>query len=183
VFEELVRQGAQGDVVHNDDTGVKILEVMGERARQAALAGKSADTAGEDLEGTLGRNPAEGSTEKPQAERTGTFTSGIVATSEGHKIALFFSGRQHAGENLKDVLARRAAELSPPIQMCDALSRNLPGELATIVANCLAHRRWQFVDVADRFPDECRHVLESLAVVYRNDAMERPWTTMSVSAR
>ena len=37
VFEELVRQAAQGDVVHNDDTAVKILELMGERARQAAL--------------------------------------------------------------------------------------------------------------------------------------------------
>ena len=37
-FEELVRQAAQGDVVYNDDTTVKILEVMGERARQAALA-------------------------------------------------------------------------------------------------------------------------------------------------
>ena len=27
-FEELIRQAARGDVVHNDDTGVKILEVM-----------------------------------------------------------------------------------------------------------------------------------------------------------
>ena len=31
VFAELVRQAAQGDVLHNDDTGVKILELMGER--------------------------------------------------------------------------------------------------------------------------------------------------------
>ena len=37
VWQELVRQAAQGDVVHNDDTGVKILELMAERARQAAL--------------------------------------------------------------------------------------------------------------------------------------------------
>ena len=53
------------------------------------------------------------------------------------------------------------------------MSRNLPGELKTIVANCLAHGRRQFVDVADRFPEECRHVLESLAVVYHNDALAR----------
>jgi hypothetical protein len=26
------------------------------------------------------------------------------------------------------------------------------------------------VDVAEQFPEECRYVLESLAVVYRNDA-------------
>ena len=49
------------------------------------------------------------------------------------------------------MLARRAAELPPPIQMCDALSRNLPAELKTIVANCLAHGRRQFVEVAERF--------------------------------
>jgi hypothetical protein len=39
------------------------------------------------------------------------FTTGIVATGDGHKIALFLSGRQHAGENLKDVLRRRASAL------------------------------------------------------------------------
>ena len=105
------------------------------------------------------------------------FTTGIISTREGHKIALFLSGRQHAGENLKDVLVRRAAELPPPIQMCDALSRNLPGELATIVAHCLAHGRRQFVEVADRFPEECRHVLESLAVIYHNDG----WRKQSLS--
>ena len=49
----------------------------------------------------------------------------------------------------------------------------LPGELKTILANCLAHGRRQFVDEADRFPEECRHVLEVLAVVYHNDAIAR----------
>jgi hypothetical protein len=63
------------------------------------------------------------------------------------------------------VLKRRAAELPPPIQMCDALSRNLPGELQTIVAHCLAHARRQFVDVYERFPGPCRHLLEALALV------------------
>jgi len=33
-------------------------------------------------------------------ERTGIFTSGIVATHTGHQIALFFTGVRHAGENL-----------------------------------------------------------------------------------
>jgi hypothetical protein len=57
--------------------------------------------------------------------------------------------------------------------MCDALSRNLPGELKTILANCLAHGRRQFVDVADLFPEECQHVLEVFAVVYHNDAIAK----------
>jgi transposase len=149
VYEELIRQAAQGEVLHNDDTTIRILELMGQRAKQKALA--------------------EGST----PERTGLFTSGIVSTREGRRIGLFFSGRKHAGENLADVLAQRAADLGAPIQMCDALSRNLPGELETIVANCLAHGRRQFVDVAECFPAECRQVLESLAVIYRNDALAR----------
>jgi hypothetical protein len=96
-----------------------------------------------------------------------------VALGDGHRVALFFSGSRHAGENLAEVLKLRARELPPPIQMCDALSRNLPGELQSIVAHCLAHARRQFVDVYDRFPEQCRYLLEALAVVYRNEADAR----------
>ena len=156
-YRELIRQAAQGEVLHNDDTTVKILEFMGKRARQQALADNATDGAGK----------------KDTPQRSGIFTSGIVSTNDGRRIALFFSGRQHAGENLADVLAHRAATLAPPIQMCDALSRNLPAGLKTILANCLAHGRRQFVDVAERFPDECRYVLEMLAEVYKNDATAR----------
>jgi transposase len=153
-FAELIRQAAQGEVLHNDDTTVKILELMGDRARQEALAGAATDASDSD-------------------ERSGLFTSGVVALRDGYRVALFFSGRRHAGENLARVLAHRAEQLPPPIQMCDALSRNLPGELQTILANCLAHARRRFVDVYDRFPEPCRHLLESLAVVYHNDAVAR----------
>ena len=76
-------------------------------------------------------------------------------------------------ENLADVLQLRAAQLPPPIQMCDALSRNLPGELQTIVGHCLAHARRQSVEVYERSPGPCRYLLEALAVVYRNDAIAR----------
>jgi len=155
VHVELIRQAGQGDVVYNDDTTIKILELMGKRAKQRALAEES-------VEGVM-----------QEKQRTGLFTSGIVSTGEGHRIALFFSGRKHAGENLQDVLIQRAANLTPPIQMCDALSRNLPAELETIVANCLAHGRRRFVEVAECFPEECQHVLEALVVIYRNDAIAR----------
>jgi hypothetical protein len=151
VCDELVRQAAQGDVVHSDDPTVKILELMGQRRAEA-----------------LARAAAEGN---DADVRTGLFTSGLVALRDGHRVALFFSGRNHAGENLAAVLKRRARELPPPIQMCDALSRKLPGDLQTIVAHCLAHARRQFVDVYDRFPEQCRYLLEALAVVYRNDAV------------
>jgi transposase len=161
-FDELIRQAAQGDVLHNDDTTVKILELMGQR-RQEALARAAADG-----------NEAN--------QRSGLYTSGVVALRDGHRVALFFSGPRHAGENLAEVLKFRAQELPPPIQMCDALSRNLPGELQTIVAHCLAHARRQFVDVYDRFPEQCRYLLETLAVVYRNDAIAQE-REMSPEAR
>ena len=178
VFEELARQAGQGEVLYNDDTTVRILEVMGERSRQAALAdetttGTTRAPSTEGRPGSAVQDSGDDSAKKSKTQRTGTFTSGIVSTREGRRIAIFLSGRQHAGENLADVLRRRAAELPAPIQMCDALSRNIPGELKTLLANCLAHGRRQFVDVAEQFPEECRHVLESLAVVYRNDAIAK----------
>jgi transposase len=168
-FEELIRQAAQGEVVYNDDTTVKILELMDEPSRAEGSDKEAAADADTDADA----DTADGTAEDSASQRRGMFTSGVVSTRHGRRIALFFSGRKHAGENLKDVLIRRAAELPSPIQMCDALSRNLPGELQTIVANCLAHGRRKFVEVFNRFPEHCRRVLEALKVIYKNDAMAR----------
>jgi transposase len=217
-YEELIRQAAQGEVLYNDDTTVKILEFMGQRAKHRALAENS--SSGPASSPSTPPATAEPESPAPPAEREpparrGLFTSGIVSTGAGRRVALFFSGPRHAGENLADVLSRRAAELGPPIQMCDALSRNQsaprdeggaaqggpaasrrtdpppsgdgvsrnsevawpiadpPTALRTILANCLAHGRRRFVEVAPRFPEECRYVLERLAEVYRNDALAR----------
>ncbi len=164
-YEELIRQAAQGEVLYNDDTTMKILELMGKRAQAKALA--EADAAAE--------ASAEDSSKraKDQPKRKGVYTSGVVSTSGGRTIVLFFTGRRHAGENLSEVLQHRASELSPPIQMCDALSRNVPKELKTILSNCLTHGRRQFVDVVANFPAQCRYVLETLGKVYKNDAVAR----------
>ena len=140
--DELIRQAAQGDVLHNDDTRMRVLK--------------------------LEREPGD--------QRTGVFTSGIVSTAAGRQIALYFTGRQHAGENIADVLKQRSRESGPAIHMCDALSWNapkLPEGVELLVAHCLAHGRRQVVDVAQNFPVECRHVLERLGEVYRNDARAR----------
>lgn len=139
LWEEMIRLAAQGDVVHNDDTSMKILR----------FAREISDT------------------------RRGLFTSGILSLCEGQRVALFFTGRRHAGENLSELLKRRASELAPPIQMCDALSRNAPGELRVVLANCLAHARRHFVDVVNSFPVECRFVLETLADVFHQDELAR----------
>jgi len=122
-------------------------------------------------EGKTGK--VDGETPEEAAERTGMFTSGVVSTKDGHKIALFFSGRRHAGENLADILRRRREGLETPVQMCDALSRNLPKDLKVILSNCLAHSRRKYVAVLENFPEECRHVIEELAKVYKNDEVAR----------
>jgi len=137
VLDELIRFAAQGGVMHNDDTSMRVLKLV-----------------------------------RADDGRTGVFTSGIVSISGRWKIALYFTGWKHAGENLADVLRRRAAELDAPIQMCDALSRNtpkLPG-VEVLLAHCLAHGRRQVIDVAANFPEESRYVLESLGAVYSFDA-------------
>jgi transposase len=137
-LNHLIRQAAQGGVMHNDDTGMRILK--------------------------LPREPGD--------KRTGTFTSGIVSICGGRQIALYFTGPKHAGENLAELLRKRQPGLPPPIQMCDALSRNTPKltGIEILLCNCMAHGRRQFTEVAESFPEECRHVLESLGAVYGFDA-------------
>jgi hypothetical protein len=138
-FQQLITWAAQGDVIYQDDTTMKVL------SRPDLL-----------MRGTK--------------QRKGVYTSGLISKAGGHWVALFLTGMNHAGENLAEVLRRRKAELGKPIQMCDAASANTSGDLDTIVAHCLAHARRRFVDVAEDFPEECLHLLESLREVYRNDA-------------
>jgi transposase len=71
------------------------------------------------------------------------------------------------------VLNHRPADLPPPIQMSDGLSRNKPRSTSTIQANCNAHGRRGFVTVADDFPEECTRVLETMRQVYAFDAQTR----------
>jgi transposase len=140
-YRELVRQAAQGHLIHNDDTPMKILERI------------------QDV--------------NQKSSRTGMFTTGVVSLLEDHKIALFFTGPKHAGENMTELLQKRGKELGPPLQMCDALSRNMPETLKTILANCLVHGRRNFVEVADHFPEETRHVIDQIALVYKTDQAAR----------
>jgi len=140
--EELTRQAAQGEVIHNDDTTMRLL----------------------------------GGTTNWKEGRKGVYTSAILSNYGHHRIALFITGHKHAGENLEAVLQHRAVGLGAPIQMCDALAANSvgeAGELNTILAHCLAHARRRFVEVEERFPAEVQHLLESLKVVYRNDAQAK----------
>lgn len=95
-------------------------------------------------------------TEDTAAGRTGVFTSGIVATSEGREIALFFTGVCHVGENLAAVLEHRAVDLPALIQMCDGFSNNMAGDFEALLAKWVPHARRKYVEVADHLPEEVR---------------------------
>ncbi|MBC8458299.1 MAG: IS66 family transposase [Deltaproteobacteria bacterium] len=142
VFRELIKQAAQGEVIYNDDTTMKILALMKEN-------------------------------NEDESSRKGMFTTGMLSMINDRKIALFFTGRKHAGENMADLLEQRQSGLSPPIQMCDALSRNVPKDFRILLANCLAHGRRKFVDVAWNFPEKCQYVIETLGQVYKNDEIAK----------
>jgi transposase len=83
VYLALKQEAANGEVIHTDDTPVKILSCLKEDREE-------------------------------EAERRATNTSGIVVkTTADHMIALYASGRRHAGENLDQLLEGRAEELGP----------------------------------------------------------------------
>jgi len=142
VYEELLRTAAQAQIIHNDDTSIKILSLIKQQQLQ-------------------------------DSPRKGMFTTAVVARSEDKTIVCFFTGSNHAGENLQELLNQRIAHLPPPIQMCDALARNLPGPLKTILANCLTHARRNFVDTLPAFPEQAEHVIDILAQVYHFDDLAR----------
>jgi len=143
VLDCLMEVAAQAWLFYHDDTHMKVLSLLKENQTLSAQDSKA---------------------------RTGIFTTGILAEVEGHRIALFFTGRQHAGENLERVLEQREPGLSAPIQMCDGLASNQLKTAQTLQANCCSHSRRKYVEVMEEFPAECRLVLETLKEVYKNDA-------------
>ena len=143
IFNLLKRLAANSEVIQNDDTTVRILDVI----KQIK-------------DGTIG-------------ERTGMYTTGIIANHEGHKIALFMNGQQHSGENVGDILKLREPEKAPILQMCDALSANIPKKIQTILSHCLSHGFRKFDELRDYFPQECLVIIRLLSRVFKYDQETR----------
>jgi transposase len=135
---------AQAGVLIGDDTRVQILSCYQENEQRAA-----------------------------DGQRHGLHTTGIVAHSF-HKaqplVVLYRSGRQHAGENVGELLELRSAEQGPPLQVGDALAANWSHASPVIPVKCLTHARRQFTDIEEMFPEECGHVREAFATVYHYDS-------------
>jgi transposase len=147
-FGVLIEQAAQGEILQNDDTKVKILDLMKEN--------KDAEARGEKL------------------KRTGMFTTGIVSKSQERTVYLFLSSRNHAGENLACLLEMREKWREAPIQVCDASDMNTTlGEHQTEVGGCHDHARRKFFEVKTSFPSSCAYALKEWKQVYHTDKIAK----------
>jgi len=145
VHRQLEKVAANQALLFCDDTGVRILELQQENRSRAP------------------------------DERTGTYTTGVVACaleSPTPAVALYASGRRHAGENLDRLLEHRQADQADVIHMADAASRD-PSYKQRVQAHCLAHARRYFVEAHEAFPDKCDHVLDAIGRVYQHELQTR----------
>ncbi len=143
VFEQLIKEAAQAPVLFSDDTGMRV--------------------------GALRKQIQS----EKDPRRTGIFTSGIVGRPGDHGVSLFFTGRNHAGENLAGVLAHRGQQWPAPLHMCDGLAQNDPKGPARVECQCNVHARRNFVELESSFPEECRKVVESFSAIYRVEAQAK----------
>lgn len=81
VFAHLEVLAAQGEVIYQDDTTVRILSLIAENRQAQAHAAARGVSRSE--------------------ERTGMYTTALVVKVGEQIICLYYSGRAHAGENLK----------------------------------------------------------------------------------
>ena len=150
VFRHMETIAANRPLVHSDDTGARILTLMAEN--ETLTQGKG--------------------------ERTGIFTTGIVARGLDATLApiiLYASGRRHAGENMDRLLNQRTVQESDVIHMADASSM-APRSPRRITAKCMVHARRYFFEAEPAFPEHCERVLEDIATIYRNDDETRDMT-------
>jgi len=145
-----------------------------------ALKQLAADAPHFNLDDTPNRILNQGTILKPDRRsgqlksRSGTFTSGVIATLEsGQQIVLYQTDIGHAGELIDEILRLRHPGLPKPTIMCDALSRNLPTVLDETQRHdtfCNSHCRRGFVDVAELHPDKVPWVLALYDPVWHHDA-------------
>src|SRR6266516_1405242 len=154
VFAQMEQVAAQGELILQDDTAVRIVSLMQENIEIVSAA------------------QAQGlSTSK---ERTGMHTTALVVKVGEHTAILYYSSRRHAGENLQGLLDKREAGLGKPLVMSDALASNeVANDAAVIRCHCLAHGRRKFSDLEAVFPHECQVVLEVISQVFDHDEQAR----------
>ena len=123
------------------------------------------------LKGSDKSEPPESSKNEPREK--GSLPPDLFRYRAPERSPSFLREETTQGKTSKICCEKEKLELPPPIQMGDALSRNLPKGFTTILANCMGHARRNFVDGLSSFPEPCRHVIEILARVYHHDEITK----------
>ncbi len=138
VFAHLERLAAQGELLQQDDTSVRMLAFLKEH-------------------------------QTAPPERTGMDTTVLLVKVGEQMLWLSYSGRAHAGENLRTLLTQRQAGPALPLVMSDALASKAAEETLLIRCHCLAHGRRTFRDLEEVFPQECQVVVAALTQVFDHE--------------
>jgi transposase len=163
VFAHLEHLAAQGELISQDDTPVRILSLLEENQQAQGQAAAKGFARSE--------------------ERTGMSTTALVVKVGERTLCLYYAGRPHAGENLAALLSQRAAAREKPFVMSDALSSHeVADESRLIRCHCLAHGRRKVSALEDVLPEECAVVIEALKQGFDHDEAARV-TQMSPQAR
>ena len=109
-------------------------------------------------------------------KRRATQTTGIVVRWGERKIALYHSGRAHAGINLAKMLERRDPAAPEMLTMCDALPLNLSRVKNVKSGYCIVHARREFYELREKYPAESEIVLNAVAGIYQNEEEARSMT-------
>lgn len=149
IFKYLEKLAAQGELIFQDDTSGRILTLIEENQEAGAQA--------------TGAAPM----------RTGMYTTALIVQVGERRICLYYTGRQHAGENLAALLAKREPQRDKPLVMSDALSSNNAADTSLMRCHCLAHGRRKFSDLDEVFPAESAVVVEALKLVFDHDEAAR----------
>jgi transposase len=143
-YAAMCEHAAAAELIQNDDTKARVLSIMKDR---------------QECKGT-----------DEEDKRTGIFTTGLLATLQnlGVKVALFFTGVNHAGENLDAFLNKRPQGLPVPIQQCDG-GHNVSENHATHLSNCNAHCRRYFYELVEAWPKIVIKIIGWYSSVFAND--------------
>ncbi len=148
LFEELFQDAADGEALIFDDTSAKVLAEI-KAAKVAKKGTKKSHTC---------------------------FTTGVVSLHQDHHTYLYITDNRAAGKCIADILSKRDKALDTPVIMCDALSANIPQEIAEdlyVLCYCLVHARRQFYELPDGFNDLADKVIGLIGTIYDNEAQTK----------
>jgi transposase len=106
-----------------------------------------------------------------EGERKAVTTTHIhCETREGHKIALYFTGPEHAGETLERIVRWQQTK-DPMLAIADGLAANHNHNLSDriIEGGCNMHARRNFYELREFEPDDAKVVLRIYERIYKLD--------------